>query len=110
MFFKRSGKHIFGVDLTSKEEEALHVEARKIVAEESRNHEIDEIATVLYFVKKHFNLGPIRLKRYFDDWFPSYRKLTDHYETGITSSPWLCREMLEREGIDVQAWYDEFKK
>jgi len=110
MNFKRSGKNIFGVNFTPKEEEILHAEARKVMAEESRNHEIDEIATVLYFVKKHFDLGPTRLKRFYDDWFPMYRKLSEHYDTGLTDAPWLCKEMLEREGIDIQAWYDEIKK
>lgn len=110
MTFKRSGKNIFGVDLNAKEEAILFELVCKAIAEESRKHELDEIATVLYYVKKHFNLGPIRLKRFYDDWFPSYQQLTDHYESGITDSPWLCKVMLEREGIDIQAWYNESTK
>lgn len=110
MTFKRCGKNIFGVDLNAKEEEALTKLICQTIAEESRKHEIDEIATTLYFVKKHFNLGPVRLKRFYDDWFPSYRELTEHYDSKITDSPWLCNEMLKREGIDVQAWYDESEK
>lgn len=107
MEFKRSGKNIFGVKLNSKEQAVLDDKIRQSIGEWVRNHEIEEIAIVLYQLMTQCDFEPEQLKNFYMEYYPQLRRLTKYYEMDDSETPWLCTEMLKNQGIDVEAWYNE---
>lgn len=107
MEFKRSGRNIFGVKLNSREQDTLNAEIKKSIGNWVRKHEVEEIAIVLYQLSKQCDFDPEQLKNFYENYYPELRRLTKYYEMDDKETPWLCTEMLKREGIDVEAWYNE---
>lgn len=107
MIVKKSGKHIFGAELTAAEEKALDMEARRVCAEHTRKHELEIEAIVIRELRRLTGWGETRLKRFYMDFGPDLMKLCDHYEMPEVEAPWLCTNELKKEGIDIEAWHRE---
>jgi hypothetical protein len=107
MFFKKSGKTIYGVELTADEKKALDMEARRALAEHTRKHELEIEAIVIWQLRQLTGWGETRLKRFYDDFAPALMQLCDHYEMAEVEAPWLCTNMLKVAGFDIEAWHRE---
>lgn len=107
MFVKKSGKTIFGAELTAAERKALDMEARRSLAEHTRKHELEIEAIVIRQIRRLTGWGGIKLKRFYMDFAPELNKLCEHYEMPEVDAPWLCMMELKREGFDIEAWHRE---
>ena len=107
MRFKRSGKTIFGVDLSPSEERAIDKEIERRLAVYSRKHNIEFAAMVLYELHEQFGFGETRLRRFYDGFDKDLSDLIDRYEMTDDDMSWLCTYKLKEKGIDVAKWHDE---
>lgn len=107
MFVKKSGKAVFGADLTAEEKKALDMEARRALAEHTRKHELEIEAIVIRQLRRLTGWGETRLKRFYDGFAPELNSLIEHYEMPEVDAPWLCTQELLKEGIDIEAWHKE---
>lgn len=107
MIVKKSGKTIFGATLTAAERKALDMEARRILAEYTRQHELEIEAMVIRQLRRLTGWGETRLKRFYDEFTPELMKLCEHYEMPEADAPWLCTKELKDEGFDIEAWHRE---
>lgn len=107
MEFDRSGSTIFRVRLNAKEQKAFDMEARRMLAEHTRKHELEIEAIVIRQLRRLTGWGETRLKRFYDDFAPELMKLCDYYEMDEVEAPWLCTQELLKEGYDIEAWHRE---
>lgn len=107
MFIKKSGKTVFGADLTAEEKKALDMEARRGLAEHTRMHELEIEALVMRWLRRQTGWGETRMKRAYMDFAPDLKKLCDYYELPESDQPWLCTQELKKEGFDIEAWHRE---
>lgn len=107
MFFKKSGKTIFGVELNTAEEKALEMEVRRELAEYDRKHKLELISVILWQLHIQLGLGPQRLKEFYDNFDPALEALISRYELEETDDIWLCTHKLKEYGIDVEKWEDQ---
>lgn len=107
MIFKKSGKTIFGVDLTAAETKAIDREIEKRLAAHTRKHNIEFAAMVLYELRDQLDFGEKRLRRFYDNFDTRLDELMDAYEMGEEDLYWLCTKKLMDAGIDVAKWHDE---
>ena len=105
MIVKKSGKHIYGVEFTAAEKKALDMEARRVLAEHTRKHELEIEAIVIRQLRRLTGWGETRLKRFYDDFAPEMMKLCAYYEAEEVDAPWLCTQELLTEGFDIEAWH-----
>ena len=104
MRIKRSGKNIFGMELTAAEKKALNLEIQRQLAEYDRKHTMEIDAIILWILHEHFGFGPKRLRRYYDEFGPAIRELVDRYECEDQDQIWLCTYKLKEYGIDLDKW------
>ena len=107
MFVLKSGKTVFGARLTSAEQKALDMEARRSLAEYTRRHELEIEATVLWQIKQLTDWDESQLKAFYQDFDVTLDKLIQYYEMGSEDAQWLCTKKLKDEGIDIEAWRRE---
>lgn len=107
MIVKRSGKTIYGADLTSAEKKALDMEARRILAEYTRLHELEIEAMIMRQVRRKTKWGKTKLKDFYMDFTPEIMALVKRYEMEEVDMPWLCTQELKEEGFDIEAWHRE---
>ncbi len=107
MIVKKSGKTIFGAELTAAEKKALDMEARRALAEHTRKHELEIEAMIMRQVRRHTGWGKIKLKRFYMDFVPEIMALVERYEMEEVDMPWLCMQELKEEGFDIEAWHRE---
>ena len=107
MIVKKSGKNIFGADLTNVEQKALNIEINRQIAENTRKHELEIEAVVIRQLRRLTGWGERRLKRFYDEFDIEIDKLLKAYEMGDEDAPWLCTRELKEEGIDIHEWYNE---
>lgn len=107
MLVKKSGKTVFGAYLTAEEKKALDMEARRALAEHTRQHELEIEAIVIRQLRRLTGWGETRLKRFYDGFAPELKSLINHYEMPEVDAPWLCTMELKKEGIDIEAWHRE---
>ena len=101
---------VYGAKLTNAEKEAMEIEIRKQIAAETRKHDDEIVARVLWSVMEHFNCGEKKLKRFYDDFDPSIKALLDRYEMDDADDAWLCTRKLKDRGIDIAKWREESEK
>lgn len=106
MYFKKSGRQIFGVELTSAEQKAVDREIEKRLAEFTRMHNLETIAMTLLTLHEEFGFGEARLKRFFDRYDEVVEGLVERYELEDDDAPWIATFKLKEMGIDVAAWHD----
>ena len=107
MEFKRSGKYVYGVELNAAERKAFDMEARRILAEHTRKHELEIEAIVIRQLRRLTGWGETRLKRFYDSFAPELYSLVDRYEMEDVDAPWLCTKELTDEGFDIEQWHRE---
>lgn len=107
MFVKKSGKTVYGADLTAEERKALDMEARRALAEHTRQHELEIEALVMRWFRRQTGYGEIRMKRAYMDFMPDLKKLCNYYELPEVDQPWICLMELKKEGFDIEAWHRE---
>lgn len=95
MRIKKAGGKVFGAVLTAAEKKAMDMEINRQIVEADRRYADDIDAMVLYTLHVHLGFGKKRLIRYY--------QMPDDYT-------WLCKEMLKRIGVDVEAWNKERKE
>ena len=106
MQIKRSGKHIYGADLTAAEKKAMDIEISKQLAEFTRKYQI-EIECLFLRELRQYGFGATRLRRAFDDFGNDLDDLIKRYELGDEDKLWVAKETLKREGFDVEQWHRE---
>lgn len=107
MNFKRSGKTIFGVTLTSAEQKVVDREIEKQLAEDIRRNDLEIEAKVLWAVREEFGDDEAMLRRFYDRVDGYLDDLANHYEMGDEDLAWLCTKILKSDGIDIEAWHKE---
>ena len=107
MRIKKSGKHIFGADLTAAEKKAMNIEIAKQLAEFTRKYQIEIECIFLRELRAKYGFGESRLKRAFDDFGNDLDELVARYELGDEDKLWLATEQLRQEGFDVEQWHKE---
>lgn len=107
MQIKRSGKHIFGADLTAAEKKAMNIEIAKQLAEFTRKHQVEIECIFLREMRHKYGHGAVRLRRDFDDFSNDLDELIARYELGEEDKLWLAQQQLKAEGFDVEQWHRE---
>ena len=107
MIVKKSGKTVYGAILTAEEKKALDMEARRALAEHTRQHELEIEAIVIRQLRRLTGWGETRLKRFYMEFAPALYSLVDRYEMDDVDAPWLCTQELKEEGFDIEAWHRE---
>ena len=107
MRVKKSGGKIYGVELTAAERKAFDMEARRILVEHSRKHELEIEAMVIRQLRKATGWGEVRLRRFFNSFDNEIFQLCERYEMEEDDAPWLCTRELLEEGFDIEKWHRE---
>lgn len=107
MLVKKSGKTIYGAQLTAAEKRALDIEAKRALAEYTRKHELEIEATVIWQLRQLKGWDESQLKDFYADFDVTLTKLIDWYEMGSEDAEWLCTKKLLDEGIDIDQWRRE---
>ena len=100
MRIKKAGGKVFGAVLTAAERKAMDMEINRQIVEADRRYADDIDAMVLYTLHVHLGFGKKRLRKFYDAFSIQYYQMPDDYT-------WLCKEMLKRIGVDVEAWNRE---
>ena len=61
---------------------------------------------VLYTLHVHLGFGKKRLRKFYDAFSAEHDRLIQYYQMPDDYT-WLCKEMLKRIGVDVEAWNHE---
>lgn len=107
MWFKKSGRQIFGVELTAAEQKAVDREIEKRLAEYTDNHNLEIIAMTLLTLHEEFGFGEGRLRRFFDRYDETVEGLIQRYELDEDDGAWIATQKLKEMGIDVAKWHAE---
>ena len=107
MRIKKAGGKIFGADLTAAERKAMTIEINRQIAASMRDMEDESTAIVLWILHKQFGFGKKRLRRFYEEYVPEIRKLTDAYDMSDSDAGWLASHKLEEKGIDIHKWSTE---
>ena len=107
MIVKKSGKTIYGAELTAAEQKSLDMECRRQLAEYIRKHDLEIEASVIRQLRQLTGWGETRLKRFYEAFDKELYKLVDRYEMTDDDAPWLCTRELKEEGFDIEAWHRE---
>ena len=106
MRVKKAGGKVFGAVLSAAEKKAMDMEINRQIVEADRRYTDDIDAMVLYTLRVHLGFGKKRLRKFYDAFSAEHDRLIQYYQMpdGYT---WLCKEMLKRIGVDVEAWNRE---
>ena len=104
MFVKKSGKKVFGANLTSAESKALDIEIKKRIAEFNKKNINEMDAVILWTLHDKFGFGKRRLRKFYDAFFVSIHELCSRYEMDENDQIWLCTQKLKDYGVDIQEW------
>jgi len=94
--------NVYGLQLFSKEREALDLEIRSKAASIEKEMESDIDAMVLYTLHKYLGFGPARLRKFWESLSTAHDDLIKYYE--MEDFPWLCKHELKKIGVDVERW------
>lgn len=107
MRVKKSNGRVYGADLTTNEQRALEMEARRQLAEYTRKHELEIEAIVIRQLRRITGWGETRLKRFYGQFDGELTKLIARYEMADKDGAWLCVKELKDEGFDIEQWHKE---
>jgi len=110
MKIKKTGKKIFGAELTSQEKKALDIEIERQLAEFDRNHTKEIDALILLALHDTFGFGEKRLRRFYDIFDESVNELIKRYELEDSDKIWISEQTLKDYGIDLDLWERERRK
>ena len=103
------GGKVFGAVLTAAEKKAMDMEINRQIVEADRRYADDIDAMVLYTLHVHLGFGKKRLRKFYDAFSAEHDRLIQYYQMPDDYT-WLCKEMLKRIGVDVEAWNKERKE
>lgn len=106
---KKAGGKVFGAVLTAAEKKAMDMEINRQIVEADRRYADDIDAMVLYTLHVHLGFGKKRLRKFYDAFSAEHDRLIQYYQMPDDYT-WLCKEMLKRIGVDVEAWNKERKE
>lgn len=106
MRVKKTGGKVFGAVLSAAEKKAMDMEINRQIVEADRLYTDDIDATVLYTLRVHLGFGKKRLRKFYDAFSAEHDRLIQYYQMPDDYT-WLCKEMLKRIGVDVEAWNRE---
>ena len=109
MRIKKAGGKVFGAVLTATERKAMEMEINRQIVEADRRYADDIDAMVLYTLHVHLGFGKKRLREFYDAFSVEHDRLIQYYQMPDDYT-WLCKEMLKRIGVDVEAWNKERKE
>lgn len=109
MRIKKAGGKVFGAVLTAAEKKAMDMEINLQIVEADRRYADDIDAMVLYTLHVHLGFGKKRLRKFYDAFSAEHDRLIQYYQMPDDYT-WLCKEMLKRIGVDVEAWNKERKE
>lgn len=107
MKIKRSGKHIYGAELTAAEKKAMNIEIARQLAEFTRKYQVEIESIFLREMHTKHGHGAVRLRRDFDDFGNDLDDLIKRYELGDEDRLWIVQQQLKAEGFDVEQWHRE---
>lgn len=110
MNVKRSGKKIFGANLTAAERKGLAIEIKKELADYDHKHALEIDAIVLWVLHNKYGFGIKRLREFYDNFNEALNDLTKRYEMDESDKIWLCTHKLKECGIDLEKWMKEKQK
>ena len=102
----RGVSQVFGAVLTAAEKKAMDMEINRQIVEADRRYADDIDAMVLYTLHVHLGFGKKRLRKFYDAFSAEHDRLIQYYQMPDDYT-WLCKEMLKRIGVDVEAWNRE---
>lgn len=106
MIIKKNRNQIFGASLTTAEKKAMDIEIKNEIAFYNKKNETEIDAIILWILHQKFGFGKKRLKDFYDDFIPEYRKLIDRYEMPEDMA-WICTVKLSDAGVELEQWRDE---
>lgn len=106
MRVKKAGDKVFGAVLSAAEKKAMDMEINRQIVEADRRYTDDIDAMVLYTLRVHLGFGKKRLRKFYDAFSAEHDRLIQYYQMPDDYT-WLCKEMLKRIGVDVEAWNRE---
>lgn len=106
MRIKKAGGKVFGAVLTAAERKAMDMEINRQIVEADRRYADDIDAMVLYTLHVHLGFGKKRLRKFYDAFSAEHDRLIQYYQMPDDYT-WLCKEMLKRIGVNVEAWNRE---
>ena len=106
MRIKKAGGKIFGAVLSAAEKKAMDMEINRQIVEADRRYADDIDAMVLYTLQDKIGLGKNRMKKFYNAFSDEHDSLIQYYQMPDDYT-WLCKEMLKRIGVDVEAWNHE---
>ena len=107
MRIKKAGGKIYGASFTSAERKAMNLEIHRQFIEASKHYTIDLDAMVLYTLNVRFGFGKKRLREFYDALSAGHDRLIQYYQMSDDDCAWFYREMLNRIGVDIEAWNRE---
>lgn len=107
MKIKRSGKYIYGAELTAAEKKAMNIEIARQLAEHTRKYQVEIESIFIREMRQKYGHGAVRLRRDFDDFANDLDDLIERYELGDEDRLWLVQQQLKAEGFDVEQWHKE---
>lgn len=110
MQIKKHNGRVYGASMSAAEKKAAEIEIRKQLAEFDQKNAMELDALVLWILHNEFGFGEKRLKRFYDAFASEIFKLVDRYLMEDSKAIWLCTFDLERDGINIKAWHEEFQK
>lgn len=110
MQIKKSGGKIYGANMTAAEKKAMEMEIKRQLGEYNRLNEMELDSIILWELHEQLGFGPVRLKRFFDNFGSALEDLLRRYEMGSEDQCWLCTEKLKEYGIDIESWYKNRKE
>lgn len=64
----------------------------------------NEVYCMLFTLRTTYGFGAKRLRKFADCYTENWRALADYYSEGRLDAPYLAREAMLRDGIDVSEW------
>ena len=108
--FKKSGKNIFGVELTAAERKAWEKEMTKTLAEWDSKHARELSAIFLWYLHEYEGWGETRLRRIHKGFNKAIDELLARYELDGEDDIWLCTFKLKEAGFDLEKWDKELRE
>jgi hypothetical protein len=109
MIIKKSGKTIFGAELTNAEQKAMEIEIRRQLADFTRKYRKELLAVVLWELRTQLGFGHDRLKQFYFKFEPAIQDMIERYELAESDADWLCTHKLEEYGVNLDEWDRELK-
>lgn len=107
MRVKKSGKEIYGAELTAAEKKAMNMEIARQLAVYTRKYQIEIESIFLNDLHEHHGFGETRLKKAFDRFGDDLDDLIKRYELGDEDKFWLATKRLKDQGYDIEQWHRE---